>query len=309
MIDDDITLKKLQVFMAFITLGSMSLASNELGLSIVSVHRALHSLEEALRCPLFKRSGRKLIPLASALVLAEHVKRMLDECERGIYRTRETAGFSPSALKIGGLNSLTVRTIPNVLAGLKLRRPALNIELTLGSRRVLLSKLNDGRLDAIIIPVTGLNSPELLAIPMFDDELLFATSLDSCYAGCQEIDLKAVRHEKFISLSEEFATYYDVLTAFERSGIKPNIALRVDDIFALMNLVSGGLGYALLPSRFSDVNPKVRLIPLTAGDAITQKIGVVLLRCREREPNLLALSAECRTLSRKWHAARGSQRP
>lgn len=74
MIDDDITLKKLQVFIAFITLGNMSLASNELGPSIVSVHRALHSLEEALRCPLFERSGRKLIPLASALVLAEHVK-------------------------------------------------------------------------------------------------------------------------------------------------------------------------------------------------------------------------------------------
>ena len=83
-IDDDITLKKLEVFQSFMTLGNMARVSEALGQSTVSVHRALHSLEEGLRCPLFKRDGRKLIPLSTAYVFAEHVERILAECE-GIY--------------------------------------------------------------------------------------------------------------------------------------------------------------------------------------------------------------------------------
>ena len=66
MIDEEITLKKLEVFLAFMKIGNMSRVSEEMSQSVVSVHRALHSLEEGLRCPLFKLDGRRLIPLQSA---------------------------------------------------------------------------------------------------------------------------------------------------------------------------------------------------------------------------------------------------
>lgn len=71
-IDDEITLKKLEVFLAFMQMSNLTRVSERLGLSAVSVHRALHSLEEGLRCPLFKREGRNLIPLKSAYAFAEH---------------------------------------------------------------------------------------------------------------------------------------------------------------------------------------------------------------------------------------------
>src|SRR5690606_24769532 len=53
-IDEELTLKKLEVFLAFMRSGSLSKAAAELNTSNVSVHRAIHSLESALRCPLFK---------------------------------------------------------------------------------------------------------------------------------------------------------------------------------------------------------------------------------------------------------------
>jgi LysR family malonate utilization transcriptional regulator len=230
-------------------------------------------------------------------VFAEHVERILAECEAGVRRTREAAGFSSTTLKIGGLYSMTVGTLPRVLAGLKTRRSALDIELTLGSNRSLLAKLEDGQLDAIVIALgEPLRNPELLTVPMFDDEILFAAPLGSPYAASPEIDLQAVRGEKFVALGDDFATYHDFLAAFDKAGFAPQIALRVGDIFSLMNLVSGGIGYALLPRRVADFSPKVQLIPLAARYAISQHIVLVLQRNRERDPNLLALSAECRLL-------------
>ena len=50
-IDEELTLKKLEVFLAFMRSGNLGKAAVELNTSNVSVHRAIHSLESALRCP------------------------------------------------------------------------------------------------------------------------------------------------------------------------------------------------------------------------------------------------------------------
>ena len=42
-----------------------------LDISAVSVHRALHSLEDAMSCQLFSLQGRNLIPNDAAQVLAD----------------------------------------------------------------------------------------------------------------------------------------------------------------------------------------------------------------------------------------------
>lgn len=298
-IDEQITFRKLEVFLSFIELGNMARVAEALDQSTVSVHRALHSLEEGLRCPLFRRDGRKLIPLAAAYVFAEHARRSVAECTVGIQKAREAAGFGAARLRIGTLYSLTVRTIPRLLIGLKTRRSELDVDLTMGSNRDLLHKLEDGRLDAIVIAVDEAPlHPELLMVPMFTDEILFAAPLHSPYAASRMIDLRDLQDESFVSLSDDFATYRDFSRAFELAGFKPRIAMRVGDIFSLMNLVSGGVGYSLLPGRVADFNPQVQLIPIVKPYVVIQRIALLLPRNRERDPNLLALMAECRMFKR-----------
>lgn len=299
-IDEQVTFRKLEVFLSFIELGSMARVAEALGQSTVSVHRALHSLEEGLRCPLFRRDGRKLIPLAAAYVFAEHAARSVAECTDGIRKAREAAGFGSARLRIGALYSLTVRTIPRLLIGLKTRRPELDVDLTLSSNRDLLRKLEEGRLDAIVIAAEEEDAhPELISIPMFSDEIYFAAPLDSPYAHRPVIDLKELREENFVSLNDDFATYHDFSHAFELAGFQPRITMRVGDIFSLTNLVSGGVGYSLLPGRVADFSPQVQLIPLAQPCVVSQRIMLLLPRNRERDPNLLALSAECRMFKRR----------
>ena len=78
-LDEEITLKKLEVFLAFMKLGNMAKVSEVMGQSTVSIHRSLHSLQEGLRCPLFKRDGRALIPLATAYTFAEYAARAIHD--------------------------------------------------------------------------------------------------------------------------------------------------------------------------------------------------------------------------------------
>lgn len=66
LIDSEITLRKLEIFSVFMENQNLSRTAEVLGMSSVSIHRALHSLEEGLQCPLFSHKGRLLKPLSPA---------------------------------------------------------------------------------------------------------------------------------------------------------------------------------------------------------------------------------------------------
>ncbi len=296
LIDEELTLKKLEVFLAFMRTGNLARAAAELQTSNVSVHRAIHSLESALRCPLFKHEGRSLTPLESAYVLEERAQKLIQDVVESVRLTREAAGFSAERFKLGSLYSLTVKTVPQLIMGLKIRRSELNIDLILGSNIDLLYKLKNMEVDAILVSLDdSVNDPDCEQIPLFSDDIFLATPADSRFAQRTEVDLAEVRDETFITLTQGFATHQDGKRVFEQAGFEPKVAMQVNDIFTLLSMVSSGVGYALLPGRIAAVyENRVKLIPLQEKYRLQQHIGVVFLKAKERDPNLLALLAECR---------------
>jgi LysR family malonate utilization transcriptional regulator len=244
---------------------------------------------------LFKREGRNLIALPTAYAFAKHAQRAVGECEEGIRKVRELAGFDASRIRIGSLYSLTLRCIPQLLIALKMRKPDLQPDLTLGSNEDLLRSLADGRLDAIVIGVQSpIDDKELVAVPLFEDEVQLAAPLGSPYANMERVDLQTMRNEKFITLGEGFVTADSFQHAFRQAGFVPETVMQVGDIFSLINLVSGGIGYSLLPRRVAEFSTRIQLIPLEARYSSHQQITLLVPRSRERSPNLLALAAECR---------------
>ncbi|MBK3849581.1 MULTISPECIES: LysR family transcriptional regulator [Stutzerimonas] len=301
-IDEELTLKKLEVFLAFMRSGNLSKAAAELNTSNVSVHRAIHSLESALRCPLFKHEGRNLIPLESAYVLEEKAQKLVQDVLETVRQTREAAGFSAERFKLGALYSLTVKTVPQLIMGLKLRRSELNIDLILGSNIDLFYKLKNMELDAILVSLNESVShdQDCAQLPLFADDIFLAAPADSPFAQQAEVDLSDLRDATFITLTQGFATHQDGNRVFQQAGFEPKVAMQVNDIFTLLSMVNSGVGYALLPGRVGMVyESRVKLVPLQARYHLQQHIGVVFLKAKERDPNLLALLAECRMYSLK----------
>ncbi|RQS66002.1 LysR family transcriptional regulator [Burkholderia sp. Bp8963] len=293
-INEEITFRKLEVLLAFMETGSLAKAADALNVSTVSVHRALHSLEEGMRCALFRHEGRNLIPTEAAQVLAEVAGEVIKTMTDGIRATREAAGYSAGQLKIGSLYSLTIRTVPEVVIALKERRPELQAELVLGSNADLLDKLRQGAIDAALMAMPE-HDAEIESIALFDDEMFFAAPIDSPYAQRDTIDLGTCRDAPFVSLGEGFATHQGFVEAFRIADFTPNVVMRVGDIFSLINLVGGGVGYTLLPGRVRDLFAhKIALVPLAGQHTMRQTIGLSFLQRRERDPNLLALATVCR---------------
>jgi LysR family malonate utilization transcriptional regulator len=141
----------------------------------------------------------------------------------------------------------------------------------------------------------------LLSVPLFEDEVRLAAPQGSPYAGRAHVDLQELRGEKFITLGGGFVTSDSFDHAFQQAGYVPETIMRVGDIFSLINLVGGGMGYSLLPGRVAGFSSRVDLIPLDARYASHQSITLLLSRSRERDPNLLALAAECRMYGARQH--------
>lgn len=300
-IDDELTLKKIQIFLSFMRNGNLSKTAAEMELSNVSIHKALHSLENSLHCPLFKNEGRNLIPLKSAYVLQEHAQKLVHDIIITVNKTREAAGFSAKVLNLGSLYSLTVNTLPIVISGLKLRRGELDIQLLLSSNIDLVKKLKATELDAIIVALNETTQDHSFEyLPMFEDEIFLAVNKNSKYTSYKEIDLSLLKQETFLTLAKGFATRSDSDILFNKAGIDPKVFLQVSDIFTLISMVSSGVGLALLPGRISTIyESSVKLIPLQEAYKIKQEIGLVFLKSKERDPNLLALIAECRMFANK----------
>jgi LysR family malonate utilization transcriptional regulator len=294
-IAEEVTFRKLAVLLVFMETGNLARAAERLNTSPVSVHRALHSLEAGLRCTLFRLEGRNLLPTPAAQVLADAAREVLRGMAEGIRATREAAGYGSDRMRMGSLYSLTSRTVPRLVVGLKQRRPELQTELVLGSNADLLQKLRDGSADAALLGLPA-DVADMETEPLFEDDMHFAAPAGSPYAGMAAVDLAACAQERFVSLAEGFVTSLGFTEAFRLAGFTPNVVMKTGDIFSLMNLVYGGMGCTLLPGRVRRALPAgVVLVPLLERYRMRQTIALVFLRTRERDPNLLALLAEARS--------------
>jgi LysR family transcriptional regulator, malonate utilization transcriptional regulator len=300
MLNEEITLRKLEILCSFVRTGSLSKTADELHLSAVSIHKALHSLEVGVACPLFVKEGRQLKPLPAALYLAEASHEWLNDMERILKKARAKAGLQSSQIRLGSMYSLTANIIPRLIMGTKIRRPELDVDMYLGSNEDLLKKLTEGTVDAIIIALPSEGLPEgVQVVPLFEDQLYLASSKKN-KPDQATADLADYRDEKFMTLQDGFATTSGFYEAFRLAGFKPSVVMKVGDIFSLMNMVSGDLGRSLLPGRVKALmGDALDFTPLMPKYQVSQHIALMYLQANESNPNILALAAETRMLQRK----------
>jgi LysR family malonate utilization transcriptional regulator len=300
MLSEELTLRKLEILCSFVRTGSLAKTADELGLSSVSIHKALHSLETGIGCALFIKEGRQLKALPAALYLAEASMDLLGDIDRILKKTRAKSGVESGQIRLGSMYSLTANIIPRMIMGTKIRRPDLDIDLYLGSNEDLMKRLSEGSVDAVVIAVPTTNLPEgVQVVPLFEDQLYLASSKKS-KPQQDSVDLSQYRDEKFLTLQDGFATTSGFYEAFQLAGFKPKVVMKVGDIFSLMNMVSGDLGRSLLPGRVRALmGDTIEYTALLPKYQVTQRIALMYLEVNESNLNILALAAEARMLHRK----------
>ena len=176
-INQEITFRKLSVFMMFMAKGNIARTAEAMNSAASAFTGRCDCLEEGVGCPLFVHKGRNLLPLQAAWTLLEYCQDVMSLMNRGLEATRKVAGVGQGRLRIGTLYSLTLETVPRIIMGMKLRRPELELDLTMGSNQMLLGDmLEDDALDAILIATNEgeFNNTAFDVVPLFEDDIFLA---------------------------------------------------------------------------------------------------------------------------------------
>uniref|UniRef100_B1XVI9 Transcriptional regulator, LysR family n=1 Tax=Polynucleobacter necessarius subsp. necessarius (strain STIR1) TaxID=452638 RepID=B1XVI9_POLNS len=221
MLNDELTLRKLEILCSFVRTGSLTRTAEELHLSSVSIHKALHSLESGIDCPLFVKEGRQLKALPAALYLAEASADLLSDVDRILKKTRAKAGVESGQIRLGSMYSLTANIIPRIIMGTKIRRPDLDVDLFLGSNEDLMKRLTEGTVDAVVIAVPSQNLPEgVQAVPLFEDQLYLASSKGNKPTQT-DIDLSEYQTKNFLLFKMALPLPLDSMRPFSWQDLSP----------------------------------------------------------------------------------------
>ncbi len=230
------------------------------GRAAVRVHIAqpalstqIQALERELGVQLFVRSTRRVELTVAGETFYNRSVRILSDIDMSAQATRSAAGKTVRKIRIGTIYPATIGVLPTFLSKIARKHPDIQLQIQSGSTSDIIRSLESGQINlGFIRPVENIGS--LRFFSMANDEYLLAVAKESRLANLAEIDIEDLRDQKIISFSRQNLSYTERYFAemFAEHDLARNIAYSCDDTFALISLVSAGLGIGFAPQWTRD---------------------------------------------------------
>ena len=291
-------LKQLAYFVRVAELGSFTRAAEALGVAQPALSRQVRQLEVELRQSLLVRNGRGALPTEAGKLLLAHGRGILHQVQRAHEELGRLRGALAGRVGVGLPTSLArVLTVPLTRA-FRQAMPEASLSISEGLSVALLESLLNGRLDIAVL-YNAQAGADLDITPLMVEELVLVQARPPGLAEDPPpgaIALRALAELPLVIPSRPNAIRMHVESELAGIGCRPRIALEIDGVSAILDLVADGAGSAVLsrnavassvrPSAFSlrpIGDPPLRILVALATSALrpatlTQQATVTLLR-------------------------------
>lgn len=266
-------LHHLRYVRAVVRTGSVTAAAEAEFVAQPSVSKQLRSLERELGVPLFHRVGRKVVPTAAAVVLADCADRVFDEIAATLAAVSGPESSLGGSLRMCATETVSDNLLPPALAELRLRYPDCHILVEmLGTDDAIQRVLSDEfDLAIVVLPVAD---SRLDVVPILTEEILLAVEPAHRWAGRTTIPVGEALAEPNLLLSMPgLGLRAMVESAAQAEGITLSTTFELRSQQAILALVAGGAGIALAP-RMS-LAQRSDVVALELEPALTRQVGWV----------------------------------
>jgi LysR family nitrogen assimilation transcriptional regulator len=243
-------LKQIESFVRVAELGSFTKAATALGMPQPLLSRHVRQLEVELHQNLLIRNGRGVSLTEAGTVMLEHGRGILHQVVLAQEELGSVRGAMAGKVSIGLPPSLSkLVTVPLTLA-FRNALPQAQLSLGEGFSVVMVESLRAGRLDMAVL-YNPPPSPELEMTSLHEDALILIAGKKSTHRSVKlktTMTLAALAELPLILPSRPNAFRLLIETEMLRVNCKPQIALEIDGLNAILELVKEGLGYAVLPA-------------------------------------------------------------
>lgn len=237
-------LDQLEAFVHVAELRSFTRASAILGRPQPALSRLVRQLEVELRQNLLLRNGRGVALTESGKVLLEHSRGILHQVDGAKNALKNLQGNLDGRVKIGLAPSVARFATVALVRRFQDQFPTATIAVSEGLSSYLAEWLAMGRIDAAVMYDTG-QAPLIEKRTLFTEEMFLISKANVQVP--EEIAMKDLSHYPLIIPGREHAIRTLVeMHATERSVVL-NIALEIDAVAPMLDLIDEGYGHAVLP--------------------------------------------------------------
>ncbi|HSW62854.1 MAG TPA: selenium metabolism-associated LysR family transcriptional regulator [Dissulfurispiraceae bacterium] len=236
----------LRVFVAVFKNRSFSRASEQLNLTQPTVSDHIRSLEQDLRCRLFDRLGRSIIPTTESEVLYMHAVDIIERAEAIRDVLSQFRAEPTGELIIGASTIPGTYLLPVTMAEFRKQYPSISFQIVIGDSRSVVDRMLSHELLVGVVG-TKLNYNQLQYEPFYDDELIVVASRD--FALKQTISLQELLKCPLVMREEGSGTLKEIERILGAKGYSLS-NLIISGIFgttdAIKQAVKAGLGISVL---------------------------------------------------------------
>ncbi len=240
-------LKQLEYFVHVVDLGGFSRAARFLGIAQPAISRQVRSLEVELRQSLLLRNGRGATPTEAGKRLLEHARGILQQVDRARHDIDEAKGASIGQVVVGLPPTIARHLTLPVVRGFRQRFPRASLSIVEGLSANIQEWLAVGRVDVGLV-YNAAPSPAIEVRALLEEAL--------CLVGARKgarlprtLRLAELPAFPLIIPSRPNAIRTLVETRLAGLGLRPNVAMEIDAVPAILELVADGYGFAVLSPR------------------------------------------------------------
>ncbi|QJE02804.1 LysR family transcriptional regulator [Massilia forsythiae] len=266
-------LDQLEAFVHVAELSSFTRASAILGRTQPALSRLVRQLEVDLRQNLLRRNGRGVVLTEAGKVLLEHSKGILHQVEAAQNALKNLQGTLDGHVRIGLAPSVARFATMALVRGFQTQFPQANITVSEGLSSYLAEWLAMGRIDAAVLYDTG-ETPLVDKRLLFSEEMFLISKPDA--PAPATITLAELARYPLIIPGRLHAIRTLVEMHAAERGVQLNIALEIDAVPPLLDLVDEGYGHAVLPLNAILADPRQRRFRCTriADPAIRSRVAI-----------------------------------
>lgn len=243
----NLDLKQLEYFVRVAELGSFTRASVALDVAQPALSRQVRLLEVELRQNLLVRNGRGAVPTEAGKLLLEHGRGILHQVERAREELGRVRGALAGRVAVGLPPSIARLMAVPLIHAFRREMPEATLSITEALSSAMHESLVSGRLDIALL-YNAVPSPDVELAPLLEEDLYLvqARRPRSGKAANAPLSLKELAQAPLVIPSRPNAIRMQVEAELARQGLRPTIAMEIDGVAAILELVAEGAGSAVL---------------------------------------------------------------
>jgi DNA-binding transcriptional LysR family regulator len=282
-------------------------AARRLSITQPPLSMSIRSLEDELGVVLFERTRRNVALTHSGTIFLQEAREILDRTERAVDLAKAAHRGDVGRLTVGFLAATAYTLLPLVLRDFANRYPRVALELKELTMSQQFEAFRRGDIDVGMLrpPIAD---KALSSEVIFEEPLVLALPAGHPLAKLARVAPKKLADQPFVMFPRlPGLVFHDLIMDYcRRAGFAPRIAQQATQTHAVMGLVSGGLGVALVPDSVRIIGMRgVVIRPLSKGAPIVRTS--VAWQSANASPLIRAFVETARGAARQFES--GSPRP